>query len=68
MTRLDRIIKGFNDYDNLVKQLIEWLDEINGTVAEDRVTKLRAEISPLIGELKRYGCRRSDSYRKNLSN
>jgi hypothetical protein len=61
LTRLDRIIKGFNDYDNLVKQLIEWLDEVDGTVAELRVTKLRNEISPLIGELKRYGYRRRDS-------
>ena len=60
MTRLDRVIKGFNDYDNLVKQLIEWLDEVDGTVAEYRVNKLRNEISPLIGELKRYGCRRRD--------
>ena len=66
MTRLDRIIKGFNDYDNLVKQLITWLDEVDGCVAEYRVNKLRNEISPLIGELKRYGCRRDDSYRKNL--
>ena len=60
MTRLDRVIKGFNDYDNLVKQLIEWLDEVEGTVAEYRVNKIRDEISLLIGELKRYGCRRRD--------
>ena len=60
MTRLARVIKGFNDYYNLVKQLIEWLDEVDGTVAEYRVNKLRNEISPLIGELKRYGCRRRD--------
>ena len=58
MTRLDKVIKAFNDYDNLVKQLIEWLDEVDGTVAEYRVNKLRNEVSPLIGELKRYGCRR----------
>ena len=60
MTRLDRVIKAFNDYDNLVKQLITWLDEIDGAVAEYRVNKLRNEISPLIGELKRYGCRRKN--------
>ena len=60
MTRLDRVIKAFNDYDNLVKQLITWLDEIDGSVAEYRVNKLRNEIGPLIGELKRYGCRRKD--------
>lgn len=60
MTRLDRVIKAFNDYDNLVKQLITWLDEVDCCVAEYRVNKLRNEISPLIGELKRYGCRRKD--------
>jgi hypothetical protein len=64
MTRLDRVIKAFNDYDNLVKSLIMMLDEVDGTVAEHRVNKLRNEISPLIGELKRYGCRRNDEYRK----
>ena len=67
MTRLDRVIKGFNDYDNLVKQLIECLDKVDDCVAEYQVNKLRNEISPLIGELKRYGCRRNDSYRKDLS-
>lgn len=60
MTRLDRVIKALNDYDNLVKSLILWLDEIDGAVAEYRVNKLRNEISPLIGELKRYGCRRQN--------
>jgi DNA integrity scanning protein DisA with diadenylate cyclase activity len=60
MTRLDRVIKGFNDYDNLVKQLIERLDEVDGTVAEYRVNKIRDEVSLLVGELKRYGCRRRD--------
>ena len=34
MTRLDRVIKAFNDYDSLVKSLILWLDEIDGAVAE----------------------------------
>ena len=60
MTRLDRVIKGFKDYDNLVKELIEWLDEIDGAVAEYRVNKIRDEISILVGELRRYGCRRKD--------
>ena len=54
------MIKGFNDYGNLLKQLITWLDEIYSTVAEYRVNKLRNEISLLIGELKRYGCSRKD--------
>ena len=66
MTRLDRVIKAFNDYDNLVKSLIMMLDEVDGTVAEYRVNKIRDEISPLIGELKRYGCRRNDEYRNML--
>lgn len=61
MTRLDKIIKGFNEYDNLVKQLIECLDEVDGCVVEHRVNKLRNEISTLIGELKRYGCRRQQN-------
>ena len=60
MTSLDRVIKGFNDYDNLVKSLIMLLDEVDGTVAERRVSKLRDEISLLVGELKRYGCRREN--------
>ena len=58
MTRLDRVIKAFNDYDNLVKSLILILNEADRTVAERRVNKLRNEISPLIGELRLHGCRR----------
>jgi hypothetical protein len=64
LTRLDRVIKGFNDYDNLVKQLIEWLDEVDGTMAESKVNKIRDEVSQVVGELKRYGCRRNDQYRR----
>jgi hypothetical protein len=64
LTRLNRVIKGFNDYDNLVKQLLEqsgkWPSEIHKAVAESKVNKIRAEASALIGELKRYGCRRKD--------
>lgn len=60
MTRLDRVIKGFNDYDNLVKQLIELLDKVDGAVAEYRVDKIRDKVSLLVGELKRYGCRRKN--------
>lgn len=60
MTRLERVIKAFNDYDNLVEQLIEWLDDIDGIVAEYRVNKIRNETSLLIGELRRYGCRREN--------
>lgn len=62
MTRLDRVIKSFSDYDNLVKQLIEWLDEIDGADdgVQSRVDKIRDEVSLLVGELKRYGCRRKN--------
>jgi hypothetical protein len=62
MTRLDRVIKGFNDYDKLVQELTSLLDEresiIESIVAEQRVNKVREEVSVLIGELKRHGCRR----------
>ena len=61
MTRLDKVIKGFNDYDNLIKELTSWLnnyDEYDSMVAELKVNKIRKEVTPLIGELKRYGCRR----------
>ena len=60
MTRLEKVIKGFNDYDKLVNQLIGWIDEEEGIVAEYRVNKIRDEVSLLIGELKRYGCRREN--------
>ena len=62
MTRLDKVIKGFNDYDNLVKEMISQLEDNNldydAMVAELRVNSIREEVSLLIGELKRYGCRR----------
>jgi hypothetical protein len=66
MTRLARVIKGFNDYDNLVRSLILMLDEHDSIVAEQRVDKLRDELSPLIGELKRYGCRRDELHFKSM--
>lgn len=65
MTRLDRVIKGFNDYDNLVRSIILMLDESDRAVVEGRVEKLRDELSPLISELKRYGCRRDELYLKS---
>lgn len=57
MTRLDRIIKAFNDYDNLVEELAlrNSDNSQNGELKE-----LRNEVSLLIGELKRHGCRRED--------
>lgn len=60
MTRLDRVTKGFNNYDKLVQELISWLDEHEAIVAEYRVNKIREEVSLLLGELNRHGCRRKD--------
>lgn len=55
MTRLDRIIKAFNDYDDLVEELALR----NSDNSQDRTLKeLRDRVSLLIGELKRHGCRR----------
>lgn len=55
MTRLDKIIQAFNDYDELVDELALR----NGDNSQDRVLNdLRNKVSVLIGELKRYGCRR----------
>lgn len=58
MTRLDKVIKVFNNYDKLVLELTAWLNEPEAIVAEARLNKLREEVSPLVRELKRYGCRR----------
>ena len=51
MNRLERIIKAFNDYDSMIDEII-WCKE-----QEDRLNELRNEVSLLIGELKRHGCR-----------
>lgn len=52
MTRLDRIIKAFNDYDRLIKSdtlsAEEWYN----------IAQLRRDVRLLIKELKEYGCRR----------
>ena len=55
MTRLDRVIKGFNDYDKFLEELII---KTNDKVKEHQLNQLRYDVSLLIGELKRYGCRR----------
>lgn len=66
MTRLDRIIKAFNDYDNFavknsfIGQYEELGWEYTSTEEYAELTKLRNEVSLLIGELKRYGCRKKD--------
>jgi hypothetical protein len=55
LTRLDRIIKGFNDYDNFIKDL---QIRTNDNIKDAELSKLRHDVSLLIGELRRYGCRR----------
>jgi hypothetical protein len=55
MTRLDRIIKGFNDYDRLVSI---YIDDTDDTISRRQLHELRNEVSLLIGELKRFGCRK----------
>ena len=68
MTRLNRIIKAFNDYDNFVKDntLVGFLErngKQNFTTPEEHIEnikKISNEVSVLIGELKRHGCRREN--------
>ena len=66
MTRLNRIIKAFNDYDNFVKKYsVVGIFEDRGfdyTKLEEysELNNIRNEVSLLIGELKRHGCRRED--------
>jgi hypothetical protein len=55
MTRLERIIKGFNEYDKLCSTYIDDTDE---TISRRQLCELRHEVSLLIGELKRFGCRK----------
>lgn len=65
MTRLDRIIKAFNDYDNFVKKstvvgFIESQGIPDDSPAKKELDCIRDDVSVLIGELKKYGCRRQD--------
>ena len=55
MTRLDRIIQAFHDYDYLVNELAI---RNNDSSQNDAQKKLRKEVSELIKLLERYGCRR----------
>lgn len=57
MTRLDRIISVFNDYDEIVENLT-W-DHNDGTY-ERELRRLRKEVDELVAELKQHGCRRED--------
>ena len=57
MTRLERVIQAFNDYDDLVEELALR----NSDSSQDSALKdLRDRVSVLIGELKRHGYRRKD--------
>ena len=67
MTRLERVIKAFNDYDNFVKDntLIGFLQygktKFNTAQEQDKeINRIRNEVSILIGELRRHGCRREN--------
>lgn len=66
MTRLNRIIKAFNDYDNFVQKntLIGILESkgMDYTKLDEyaELNNIRNEVSLLIGELKRHGCRREN--------
>lgn len=55
MTRLERIIKGFNEYDKLCSTYIDDTDE---TISRRQLQELRNEVSLLVGELRRCGCRK----------
>ena len=55
MTRLERIIQAFHDYDNLVDELALRNSDSSQNNAQK---KLRKEVSELIKELKEHGCRR----------
>lgn len=60
MTRLDRVIKCFNDYDTLVQRLTDWIDREAAVIAESHLNQIRSEASVLIGELRKHGCRREN--------
>ncbi len=66
MTRLNRIIKAFNNYDNFVKKysIIGIYEEhgLDSTTLKEygELSNIRNEVSLLIGELKRHGCRREN--------
>ena len=55
MTRLNRIIKVFNDYDDLVEELaLRNSDNSQNKALEE----LRHKVDILVWELKNHGCRR----------
>ena len=65
MTRLNRIIQAFNDYDNFVKNntVVGFLESKHiedNSLEKNELDRIRNDVSILIGELKRYGCRKQD--------
>lgn len=65
MTRLDRIIKAFNDYDKFVQDntVVGFLEKKyceDNSPERKELDNIRMDVSRLIGELKRYGCRREN--------
>lgn len=57
MTRLERIIKAFGDYKDIVDELALRNHDNSQNNAQN---KLDEEVSVLIEELKQHGCRRED--------
>ena len=57
MTRLERIMKAFNDYDDLVDELALRNHDCSQNNAQK---ELRDRVSVLLDELTRHGCRRKD--------
>ena len=55
MTRLERIIKAFDDYDDLVDELALRNHDSSQNNAQK---KLKEDVSVLIEELEQHGCRR----------
>ena len=57
MTRLQRVIEGFNDYDKFLEEMIV---KTNDNLQEYKLNQLRNRVSSLTDELRRYGCRREN--------
>lgn len=58
MTRLDRVLKLFEDYDRLADLIID--DDIVRSIAPSRLEELRKEKEALTKELIEHGCRRKN--------
>lgn len=62
MTRLERVIECFNEYDKFVEDMISELENYQKMIPEMHLNTLRDKTSILVGELKRYGCRRENKF------